>query len=108
MPLGERHLRAVVSEYIVHYHEERNHQGLDNQLISPRSVPTTRLGAVKRRERVGGILSYYHREAEPRFRRSHAVSVGLVGEMAEIARRHGVAFVVASISEGRSMLEAAP
>ena len=63
VPLGERHLRAVVSDYIVHYHEERNHQGLDNQLISPRSVPTTKLGAVKRRERVGGILSYYHREA---------------------------------------------
>jgi putative transposase len=63
VPLGERHLRTVVNDYIVHYHEERNHQGLDNQLISPRPVPTTKLGAVARRERVGGMLSYYHREA---------------------------------------------
>jgi transposase InsO family protein len=33
IPLGERHLRLVVSEYVEHYHLERNHQGLENQLI---------------------------------------------------------------------------
>ena len=33
IPLGQRHLRAIVSEYTDHYHAERNHQGLDNQLI---------------------------------------------------------------------------
>jgi hypothetical protein len=32
--LGERHLRRTLSEFVVHYHAERNHQGLDNELIS--------------------------------------------------------------------------
>ena len=63
VPLGERHLRAVVSDYATHYHEERNHQGLENQLIAPRSEATTTFGAVERRQRVGGILNYYYREA---------------------------------------------
>jgi putative transposase len=35
VPLGEAHLRRAVLEYTNHYHEERNHQGLDNDLISP-------------------------------------------------------------------------
>jgi len=35
IPLGERHLRRVVSEYVEHYHFERNHQGLDNRLEGP-------------------------------------------------------------------------
>jgi transposase InsO family protein len=32
---GERSLRRAVTEFVRHYHEERNHQGLDNQLIEP-------------------------------------------------------------------------
>ena len=32
---GERRLRHVLKEFVVHYHEERNHQGLDNDLIAP-------------------------------------------------------------------------
>ncbi len=31
--LGEHHLRMVVREYVAHYQQERNHQGLDNELI---------------------------------------------------------------------------
>jgi transposase InsO family protein len=62
VPLGERHLRALVSDYLVHYHEERNHQGLDNHLIAPRVETTTTFGAVERRQRVGGVLNYYYRE----------------------------------------------
>ena len=33
IPLGERHFRRTLTEYIEHYHGERNHQGLDNALI---------------------------------------------------------------------------
>ena len=33
VPLGEGHLRQAISEYMAHYHRERNHQGLGNALI---------------------------------------------------------------------------
>jgi transposase InsO family protein len=62
VPLGENHLRAAVRAFMTHYHEERPHQGLGNQLISP----TTRLlgpGPVQCRERLGGVLRFYYREA---------------------------------------------
>jgi hypothetical protein len=39
IPLGERHHRRAVTEFVAHYHRERNHQGLDNELIE-RSLQT--------------------------------------------------------------------
>ncbi len=39
VPLSERHLRTAVTEYVVHYHTERNHQGLGNELHSRKSLP---------------------------------------------------------------------
>lgn len=63
IPLGERHLRYAVAEYMEHYHWERNHQGLDNCLIKkPRDEPDLNY-AIECRERLGGILNYYHRAA---------------------------------------------
>ena len=63
VPLGEGHLRRLVHEYVEHYHDERNHQGLDNQLLY-RAPPQVRAHAdVQRRTRLGGLLSFYHREA---------------------------------------------
>ena len=41
VPLGEGHLRAAVRAFVDHYHEERPHQGLGNELIAPK---TTSLG----------------------------------------------------------------
>ena len=58
---GEKHLRHVLSEYAKHYHEERPHQGLGNRRIDPTHEPET--GAVSCRERLGGLLRYYHRIA---------------------------------------------
>jgi transposase InsO family protein len=63
IPLGERHLRKAVNEYTDHYHSERNHQGLDNELIEKRSDEPDMDRAVACRERLGGILNYYHRRA---------------------------------------------
>jgi transposase InsO family protein len=60
VPLGEGHLRRAVSEFIEHYHGERNHQGLENQLIDGAPEPANMNGRVVRRERLGGVLSYYH------------------------------------------------
>ena len=59
---GERSLRAL-SEYVAHYHAERNHQGKSNILLFRRAIETCRDGPVQCRERLGGLLSYYHQEA---------------------------------------------
>ncbi len=61
--IGEASLRHVIRSYLVYYHTERNHQGLDNQLIAPEPAVGGQMGQVMRRGRLGGLLSYYHREA---------------------------------------------
>ena len=61
--IGEAALRSVIQSYLVHYHHERNHQGLGNQLIVPEAGMEHQRGLVVRRERLGGLLSYDHREA---------------------------------------------
>ena len=65
IPLGERHLRVLVAEYVEHYNLERNHQGVGNRLLGPAlAAPANDVGgAVRRRERLGGLLSFYHRGA---------------------------------------------
>ena len=60
---GEGSLRKVVQEFVLHYHLERNHQGLDNRLIMPEKINTLCDGAVECRERLGGMLKYYYRAA---------------------------------------------
>ena len=62
VPLGEAHLRRAVSEYIVHYHAERNHQGLANNLIKPGPTPANTNGAIQKRQRLGGLLNVYHQK----------------------------------------------
>jgi hypothetical protein len=52
----------MLAEFVAHYHRERNHQRLDNELID-RSTLQTAGGPVRRRERVGGLLNYYYRAA---------------------------------------------
>lgn len=62
VPLGEQHLRRTLTEFLTHYHRERNHQGLGNGLID-RPQPQCAVGPVRRRQRLGGLLSYYYRAA---------------------------------------------
>ena len=62
VPLGERHLRRTLREFVAHYHGERNHQGLANELIE-RPPEWAATGGVRRRQRVGGILNFYYRSA---------------------------------------------
>jgi transposase InsO family protein len=61
--IGEDSLRYAIHQYLTHYHAERNHQGLKNQLIAPEPEVSEQTGQVVRRERHGGMLSYYYREA---------------------------------------------
>jgi len=60
---GEHPLRRGIDTYLDHYHRERNHQGLGNGLIDPEAGVGESAGEVKCRERLGGLLQYYHREA---------------------------------------------
>jgi putative transposase len=60
---SERSLRRALSNYVEHFHAERNHQGKGNVLLFPRAIDRQREGPVRCRERLGGLLRYYHREA---------------------------------------------
>ena len=60
--LGERHFRRTVAEFMAHYHAERNHQGIGNELIE-RLNRTDGQGVVRRRPRMGGMLNFYYRAA---------------------------------------------
>ena len=60
---GEDALRKAVHDFVAHYHFERNHQGLGNRLIVPLTTSVETVGTVQRRQRLGGLLNYYHRQA---------------------------------------------
>ena len=60
---GERSLRRALSDYVDHFHAERNHQGKGNVLLFPRDTHRHREGPVRCRERLGGLLRYYHQKA---------------------------------------------
>src|SRR5438445_10601104 len=61
---GERSLRHVLHEYMEHYHHERNHQGKENALLFPSAAQGHKgEGLVQCRERLGGLLKYYDRDA---------------------------------------------
>jgi putative transposase len=61
--VGQGAMEYVIRQYLSHYHTERNHQGLDNQLIMREEAGGGHIGPVMRRARLGGLLSYYYREA---------------------------------------------
>jgi putative transposase len=60
---GESSLRRATTEFLAHYHVERNHQGLRNQLIDPEGNVGRVAGPVRCRKRLGGMLRYYYRTA---------------------------------------------
>ena len=60
--LSEQHLRTTISIFSDYYLHRRNHQGIGNKLIvPPKSLP--RMGRIRRRKDLGGLLNYYYREA---------------------------------------------
>jgi hypothetical protein len=59
---GENSLRQAIREFVVHYHQERNYQGFGNRRIVSDLAPEIS-GAIRRRERLGGLLNYYYRAA---------------------------------------------
>ncbi len=62
-PMGQAGLRHLVTEYLKHYHQERRHAGLDGAIIEPDPLLANRNGAIVRKDRLGGLLTMYHRVA---------------------------------------------
>lgn len=63
IPFGAPMLRRALREYTDHYHRERNHQGLDNRLISPTQMRRPQSKRIESRVRLGGMLCFYERAA---------------------------------------------
>ena len=63
IPFGERHLRRTIAEFVAHYHRERNHQELGNRLIIEDESGVGSGGPIQCRQRLGGMLNYYYRQA---------------------------------------------
>jgi putative transposase len=67
--LGQRHMDHLCKEFVEHYHGERPHQGLDNELPKPSRKKRKRqpdlipLSDIACRTRLGGLLKHYHRKA---------------------------------------------
>ena len=57
---SEASLRIAIGEYIEHFHKERPHQGLGNEIIEPQFCPSSEgSDSVECRKRLGGLLKYY-------------------------------------------------
>jgi putative transposase len=58
---GEASLRRVLSNYVLHFHHERNHQGKENAILFPKSADRIgeSTGQIRTRERLGGLLKFY-------------------------------------------------
>jgi hypothetical protein len=65
VPFREEALRRALNEFVAHYHEERSHQGRDDLLLWPSLEPPSSPGgdAIECKQRLGGVLKYYYREA---------------------------------------------
>ena len=68
IPLNERDVRSdlrttTMTEFVEHYHLERNQQGLANELIEPEPAVKDPCARIRRRQRPGGLLNYYCRAA---------------------------------------------
>jgi hypothetical protein len=60
---GEASLRRTLRSYVAHYHSERNHQGVGNRLLQPLATVHSTDDPIHCRERLGGMLNFYYREA---------------------------------------------
>jgi hypothetical protein len=56
-------LNDLVTEYVEHYHRQRNHQDLENRLIQLPTALTVDHGPIHCHARLGGTLNFYYRRA---------------------------------------------
>lgn len=62
---GEKSLRHILFNYVSHFHGDRNHKGKGNVIPFPKTEDRIgeSAGPIQTRERVGGLLKFYYREA---------------------------------------------
>ena len=65
---GERHLRAVLAEYVEHYNTGRSHQGHDMSLRAPDDSPDiipfpAAADRIRRKPVLGGLINQYEAAA---------------------------------------------
>jgi transposase InsO family protein len=61
--IGEATLHRAASHFVLHYHVERNHQRLENEITRPELPVFLNEGDVCCRKRAGRLLRCYYREA---------------------------------------------
>lgn len=61
--LGQRHLERVLREFVAHYNANRPHRGLELTVLEPSTAEASTDGTVRRRDRLGGLIHEYYREA---------------------------------------------
>ena len=66
--IGERHLHAVLSEYVAHYNAGRSHQGHGMGLRAPGDDPDVvlfpvRADRIQHRPRLAGLINEYQQSA---------------------------------------------
>ena len=62
IPLNERHLKRLLSDYVSYYHDDRTHLGLGKQTPGSRAH-SVGCGPVMARRRLGGLHHRYDRVA---------------------------------------------
>jgi hypothetical protein len=60
---GEAMPRRALRVYVIHYHAGRNYQGAGNRLLEPLTTAGAINAPIQCRERLGGMLNFYYREA---------------------------------------------
>ena len=60
---SEAALLRALSTHADHYHQERNHQGVESRILEPGEEVGQRHGRIECHQRLGGLLRYYHRRA---------------------------------------------
>ena len=63
VPLGEDHLRLLAREIRQALPPRAKPSGIDNRLLQQALLPQRAATHVQRRDRLGGLLNFYHREA---------------------------------------------
>jgi hypothetical protein len=61
--INQRHAYRIIREFLQYYHDDRTHQGLEQETPNGREVEPPEIGPVKGRPILSGLHHRYYREA---------------------------------------------